>query len=77
MERAEKGFPRKARNRVLSHLDDTRLLYRLKVRDFVESDDDWMFIFMLGMYLCERGEALLHNPSEGFVKPGEGRLLKP
>lgn len=77
MTRAEQGRPRKARPRVLEHLGRTRVVYRLKVREWVESDDDWLFIFMLGIFLCERGQALLHNPTEGFVLPGEGRLLRP
>lgn len=77
MERARTGRPVKARSRVLEHIGSTRVVYRLKVRRWVESDDDWLFIFMLGTYLCEHGQALLHNPNEGFVLPGEGRLLRP
>ena len=77
MNRAAKGRPRHARDRVLEHIDSTRILYRIKVREWVESDDDWLFVFMLGTFLCEYGQAILHNPDEGFVFPGEGRLLRP
>ena len=75
--RASSGRPSKARTRVIRHIDSTRVLYRLKVHDWVQSDEDWLFVYMLGTYLCEHGDAILHNPAEGFVDPGEGRLLRP
>ncbi len=75
--RAAKGPPTDARLRVLEHIEETRVLYRLKVHDWVESEDDWLFVFMLGTYLCEHGDAILHNFDEGSVDPGEGQLLRP
>jgi len=74
---ARSGRPRRAREGVIRHLGETRVLYRLKVCSWVQADDDWYFVFMLGAYLCEFGRAILHNPAGGFVQPGRGQLLKP
>lgn len=76
-DQASRGYPTRARSRVIRHLDNTRILYRLMVHEWVESDEDWTFVYMLGNYLCEQSDAILHNSTEGFVDPGEGRLLRP